>query len=137
MMPKKTNFSLDISNFAKKTGLNIDTVVRRFTLEIFSDVILLTPVDTGRARGSWTVGAYTLPAAYNDGEDKSGSEAIGKATTAVLGSDPGRSVFLASNLIYMPPLEYGSSQKAPRGMVRITLAKAQQTIDGVVKEVVR
>ena len=116
-----------------------------------SGVVLLTPVDTGRARSSWNVSV---------GEpDGSVSESVGKAPTASSAGSALRSlgvyqtVWIASGLPYIKVLEYGGypkdpvrgswdrgakewriksvggySKQAPRGMVRLTVAGIKEAL---------
>lgn len=63
-------------------------------LELNTRITESTPVDTGRARQSWTpIGFLRVGAPYQ----------------------------FTSNLEYIKPLEYGSSQQAPAGMLRINV----------------
>lgn len=126
-------FSFDIEAFAKKAEIKAEKAIRLIALKCFVEIVSMTPVDTGRAKGSWTASVYTMPTVFGSKEDKSGSETISKATAIVNSWNGEGSTFLASNLDYMPKLEYGWSQQSPKGMVRITMAKFQ----GIVRDAVR
>ena len=84
---------------------------KRSVVQAFTQTVMRTPVDTGRARNSWLLGQS------NDG-------GIGTVTVTINGQqipDIGGSILLYSNLPYMPPLENGWSGQAPQGMVKITV----------------
>ncbi len=102
-----------------------------------------TPVDTGFARSSWYVmlsGGEAAPAATRFEVDSAGSATDLK--TAATGGDPvaesigiiqearlGQTIWLVNNVPYIVRLEYGWSKQAPAGMVRLTLAAAQEIVD--------
>lgn len=106
------SFSLSVAAFCRKANLAPSLVARQVCNGLLEDIVRMTPVDTGRARGSWTVGIYTLPAQYNTGEDKSGGDTIIRGQNTISGFDLSRgSAFIVSNLEYMPVLEYGGYPK--------------------------
>jgi len=73
-----------------------DKVLRAVGLVANTRIAQRTPVDTGRARGGWQM-EHTRP-----------SSNVGRVT-------------ISNQVPYIIYLEYGSSQKAPQGMVRITM----------------
>lgn len=102
-------------------------LMRSVMLTGLTSLVLMTPVDTGRARGNWivTLGAATYR--YEDSFDPSGSGSLAKglSTTAELKANPFALVFLQNNLPYIEALEDGSSTQAPNGMVTVTIAKLE------------
>lgn len=92
-------------------------------LELFSSVILATPVDTGRARGNWQCSTDRPNLTTTDKQDKSGRETIRNMINKVNSSELESSLYLTNNLPYAVPLENGSSKQAPQGMVRKNLAR--------------
>ena len=83
----------------------------------------MTPVDTGRARGNWhcTVGT---PFA---GQDATG---IDGSIQAAIPRRAGSVVYLTNNVPYIQKLEYGGSQQAPAGMVRVSVALFEGVLNG-------
>lgn len=75
-------------------------------LELGNRVKESTPVDTGRAKGSWS---------------DNGAPVIG------------RSYRYSSNLEYIVPLEYGHSQQAPSGMLRINVRNWRSIVENQIK----
>ena len=104
---------MSFNDITQRIHQRIDTKVRSATIGVFSSVIRMTPVDTGRAKGNWQC---TI-----------GSPATGEAMTnemtmiATVPQHAGAKVYLTNNLPYIQKLEYGHSQQAPSGMVRISI----------------
>ena len=127
-------FSSMVNKFAKTAPEQANAVIRKSTLELFTDVVMDTPVATGRARGNWQV-SFGAPASGvldergdKENDNKTSSPTAGVVTDA-LNSDRTTSViFLTNNLPYIKKLEYGWSKKAARGMVRKNLLKANATL---------
>ena len=126
-------FSLDLSKFAKKAGVSFDLVVKKVVFDIYTRVAMQTAVDTGRARGGWQIGG-TMGSGQTEAKDKTptgtpnpGWGELGKikeliTKAQVIG-------YIYNNVEYIGPLEYGHSQQAPRGMVRVTLTEFQSFIN--------
>ena len=121
-------FALDIERFAQKTDQRLDLIVRKVALEIFSRVVQMTPVDTGRARANWGVGVNTMPTGTTDATE----DPTPDIESAVAAARAGDTIYLVNNLPYIGMLEYGGypegprtvggfSAQAPQGMVRVTL----------------
>ena len=126
-----------IKQWSDKTTKKMETLVRKVALDAFSEVILKTPVDSGRARGSWGVGVGTVNAGPHDNPDKSGDATIAAAASAVAGMQVGKVITLASNLPYIERLEYGYSKQAPGGMVRLTEQRWSPIVDKAVAQIAR
>jgi len=102
--------------------------------KMFNRIIEDTPVDTGFARASWwkavgVVGEHPSPPSKGS---------IGGLQRPLKGQVRlESSVFLANNTEYIERLEYGHSQQAPQGMVRVNLAESARFFDEARREVVR
>lgn len=122
------SFGSDMRSATKRIEDAHNKIARAATLDFFSGTIKDTPVDTGRARGGWTTGVGTEPAASPERLDTSGSA----ATSEVVAKTPqgaGQEVFMINSLPYIEELENGSSQQAPSGMVRRNLARVQRIVN--------
>lgn len=131
------SFSLDLRRFAEKARMNADQVVRKVTLDIARGVVLRTPVDTGRARSNWQFGDGQVPTGEVGAADPNGTATIAQLATQIDRTKAGGVTYLANNLPYILPLEYGYSQQAPAGMVRTTLTEYQQYIRNAVAQLSR
>lgn len=123
--------------WATKTERKMDLAVRKIALELFSRVILRSPVDTGRFRGNWMVAIGSIPSGTLDLNDKSGTATVSKATAATAGVKGGDVIYLVNNLPYGPRLEDGYSEQAPAGMVDLTVQEFQQVVRQIGAELVR
>jgi len=121
-------FTSDLSRFADKVGLDLGQLRRRFTLELKTKIELRTPVDTGRLRGSWAV-SDGKPSNFIPGEGTSG---VGPIEANF--SQPFDQSFITSNVPYVIAIEFGHSQQAPQGMVRVSMAELQTELEGAFSE---
>ncbi len=126
-----------IAAFQNSTNAKLDLAVRKIALELFSRVILRSPVDTGRFRGNWQVQVGNIPNGTLDLNDKSGTAAISAATAKTAGVVAGDVIYLANNLPYSIRLEEGHSQQAPTGMVALSVQEFQAIVRAVGIELVQ
>lgn len=118
-------FKAALGRFTRKANGRADTALRALALECLSRVVQRTPVDTGRARGGWTVG-IGAPKAGGDRLDPVGNETINAGAATIENARATDSVYITSNVPYIRRLEYeGHSPQAPNGMVRITVMELQ------------
>ena len=117
------SFTLDIKNFVEKAKKNPETVARQVSFKLFSAVIKASPVDTGRFRMNWQTAGAVAPSGVIDGTDKGGAAAIGDAASYIFAASDWNEFTLTNNLPYAERLEYGWSNQAPSGMVRVNVAR--------------
>lgn len=125
------SFSKDVRKWVNKTEERMEFVQRRTALEILMRLIQRTPVLTGRARGNWLVGVDRPPEGTVEYLDKDGSG--GFAMQKLMGVVKGRVIWIVNNLPYIWKLEYGSSDQAPQGMVRVTLAEFHRIVENAIR----
>lgn len=123
------SFALDVSKFVEKAKKNPEKVMRQVSIKLFSAIIKASPVDTGRFRMNWMASGGTPAPGITDATDKSGNKATGNATSFVLNASDWREFTLTNNLPYAQRLEYGWSQQAPQGFVRVNISRFQQLIN--------
>lgn len=127
-------FSKAIATFAKKTNARIDQVHRVVVFQIYRNVILRTPQDTGRARASWLIGDNVIPSTFHPEVPKGGHAAPPDFGAAARISGAGSITHITNNVPYIIALEEGHSQvQAPHGMMRITVAEIQAKFGGMVR----
>lgn len=135
LMSRETLKGIRITNFEKRAALfnerirrasqaaggNATTFLKRVMIDLLRKVIRRTPVDTGRARAAWA--PFLRAEGVNvrlSGDEKAIQEGIAKGEFVVQsGSKPG--ILVVNGVNYAIYLEYGSSSKAPEGMVRISM----------------
>ena len=86
---------------------------------------MMTPVDTGRARGNWQAAVGAPVDVEIDRLDPSGGETIAAASRALIGLGAFKTIFITNNVPYIQALENGNSKQAPAGMVAIALSEVE------------
>lgn len=122
------SFTSDTDRAVRKIIDAQDKIARAATIDFFSGTVKDTPVDTGRARGNWVTSVGSPAQGEIDREDKPGTTVIAEIV-AKTPEGAGQETFMSNSLPYIEALEYGSSQKAPDGMVRRNLARVQRIVD--------
>lgn len=115
-------FAKEVRRFARDAMDRSEDVFRVLAMEISREVILKTPVDSGRLRGNWqsTVNTSTPPATEN--VDPSGVSAISGSVATAARAKLGDTFILGNNLPYAERIEGGYSKvKSPAGMVAVTV----------------
>lgn len=108
------------------------TAIRKVAIDFLGSVIPKTPVDTGRARGGWQAYLIAQGVPVRVTSQKPGGGRAGAFSEAAVAqgiaegsyeeefSRTDAFVALINAVEYIVYLEYGSSDQAPAGMVRIT-----------------
>ena len=122
-------FAADLRKFAERTNKSLDDTCRGVAIKWFSSTVMSTPVDTGRLRGNWLVSQGSPITAELARFDKSGSIVQGEIVQSVGGV--GTVNYLTNNLPYAERIEYGWSNQAPSGMVRVNFARIKAIISEV------
>lgn len=130
-------FALDVKKWVDKTEGNLDLVVRKIALDMFRQIVIMSPVDTGRFKGNWQVAIGSVPTGTLTLNDKSGTATISRITAATLGLKAGQVITLVNNLAYARRLEYGYSKQAPGGMVRLTVTRFGAVVSQAAQSVAR
>jgi len=123
-----TSFSLDVKKFAEKAQKDADAAISKICLDLLSDIVLNTPVDTGRARANWftSIGAPSTATVEHEGAQSAAGVAISRSLDAVA-SAPRNIFWISNNLPYIYRLEFEQwSKQAPSGMVRLAINRAER-----------
>lgn len=114
-MNARGGWSIPPSAFAEVVEGELSKRVRAIALAMLGEIILRSPVDTGRFRGNNIVSiggpVYTTSAKV----DPTGNEALAQGRAAVSGLEPFTAVYIQNNLPYAQRLEDGHSKQAPPG----------------------
>jgi len=128
------SFTVQCQKWAEKLDINVSTVIRRCAAQLYSDIVMRWPVDTGYSRRNWQVSAdppptdvIGLPPKKVHGK-ASGVEAPlyspSGADTQIPTMPPDTMrIWLVNNVVYAERLENGWSKQAPQGCVRIAIAQ--------------
>lgn len=128
------SLSRDIKRFSEKARAAAEKIVRETEIELYSAVILQTPVDTGRARGNWFFSTDVPSDRVTDQADTSGQTTISVMQSEARSAKFPRAAILTNNLPYAIPLEEGSSAQAPAGMVRVNAKRAAAVVAAKIRE---
>lgn len=125
-------FRLEIDRELAAAAEDLKTIVAVLALDGLTRIVQRTPVDTGRARGNWTVSIGSEDFAQYQIEDRNGGATIQKGAAIIQTFDevPGfPSIFIQNNLPYIERLEDGySKQSPPNAMVALTLTELMAQI---------
>ncbi len=121
-MPFKVGPKKAIEDF---TGI-LELAMRKVLVDVDSDVVFGTRVDTGRARGGWTAGINS--SGGEGGLDPSGSATIAKITAAANRFKIGDTFVTSNNVPYIEFLENGHRSFAGDHMVSKALARVPARI---------
>lgn len=131
------SFADQVAAFTTKTEAKIEIAIRKIALDVFREVIMMSPVDTGRFRGNWQVAIGAMPTGTVELDDKAGTATLEKAQAEAMGLKAGETIFLINNLPYARALEYGLSQQAPGGMIRLTVQRWKPIVEAVGRELAK
>ena len=127
-------FNLQLDGFARKVGVAAGTVQKRVAFDLFGRIVRRTPVDTGRARGSWTIAVNqadraVLPPAPPRHKYPRPHVPVGITVK------PGDTIWISNNLPYITALEDGhSKQTPPHAMVALSIEEVQAKYDTLARE---
>jgi hypothetical protein len=143
------HWSVPFDVLAKKTKTDIETVIRAAAFKLFSDVVIRSPVDTGRFRANWNVSHNTIDTTVTENVQKDMMVKMEQVRSALLNIPIGGTFWLANSLPYALVLEYGMypnlptggedktiggySRQAPHGMVRISAREFAANVERAVR----
>ncbi len=117
-----------IENFSAKAQEKALKIFKKSIIDLTSDIISDTPVDTGRLKNNWfpSVGAaseQTAEATANEAGDRAGNFANSELTLD-------KTFYFTNNLPYAFRIEFEgwSKVKAPQGMVRRNAIRWKQIV---------
>lgn len=124
-MSKLSTFQSSLNNFGKDVYEEHGRVLKRMSRSIVTDVIMNTPVDSGRARGNWQLGVNSVPEGETGRLDKDGNVTLNECLSNLSKSRAGDKITITNNVPYIEALENGHSNQAPAGMVALAVEKAK------------
>ena len=127
-MATPEQFCLSLKRWTKQLNNEIAPLfVRKIALDLLGRLTKKSPVDTGRFLANWMVGIgspdeTTTESTTNDAMER--GAAVLTAYTSL------QKVYISNNLPYATALEHGHSQKAPHGMVAVSIAEISAHLKG-------
>lgn len=110
MMPVEnlSVFTLNLKEIAARVPAEMVTAIqKKIALTALASIVYRTPVDTGRARGSWQCGVGKIPVSQSKAIDKDGRATITAGEVVIDSLPPFDVLYIASNLSYIRWLEDG------------------------------
>jgi hypothetical protein len=112
----KDTLAMDIKKLAKQMDLSVDITTRKIALALFDGITQKTPVDTGRAKGNWNMNTAKPSQSVNLKAKTVQNPSLNKG-------DGLKDIWIVNNLDYIGVLENGYRQRAPVGMVALSVAE--------------
>lgn len=112
---------------------NVAQVMQIATVEFYRQVIISTPVDTGRARHGWNItigspsttvppeGKYSMPNITDHG------------LSTIISVSPEQVIYITNRVHYIEKLNAGSSRQAPARFVELAAERVQRGIKALAK----
>lgn len=125
-MAKSRGWSTPPSLFTGLVEEALTQRVRVIALAMLNEIVLRSPVDTGRFRGNNIVSVGAPVYASSENLDPSGSETIQRGLSAMSGLEPYTQVYIQNNLPYATALEDGHSNQAPGGVYAVSFNGVSQ-----------
>jgi hypothetical protein len=128
-------FTAQIGAFVEKAKGNTELVLRKVALEMFTRVVIKSPVDEGRFKSSWLVAINSVPQGVPGTIDKTGAPSFERIQATVPLTKVGDTITMVSNLPYSQKLEYGHSSQAPSGVIRVTIMEWNNVVSNAAQAV--
>lgn len=125
-MARTGGWSTPPSLFAGVVEEQLTQRVRVIALAMLNEIVLRSPVDTGRFRGNNIVSIGSLVYTNTASLDPSGGETINRGLSVMSGLEPFTQVFIQNNLPYSVSLETGHSTQAPNGVYGLAFASVAE-----------
>ena len=108
------------TRFTKTVSGDIEKQTKRFSLILLRNLVLRSPIDSGRFRNNWLVGLN-----QKDGRQlkSTGNQAVQRGSQKIKSHKAGGSVWISNNLPYARRLNEGWSQQAPANFVEKAIAR--------------
>jgi hypothetical protein len=125
-MAKSRGWSTPPSLFAGVVEEALAQRVRVIALAMLNEIVLRSPVATGRFRGNNLVSVGAPVYSSIEAVDKSGGDTIQRGLSVMSGLEPFTQVFIQNNLPYAQALEDGHSKQAPGGIYAVSFHGVSQ-----------
>lgn len=121
------------AEIARITRKNVSKVMQIATVEFYRQVIIATPVDTGRARNGWNItvgtpseiippeGNYSMPNIAQHGYE------------TIISVTPDQVIYITNRVHYIEKLNGGSSRQAPARFVELAAGRVQEGVKRLVR----
>ena len=120
-------FNQHIRDFMRKSNLSADVILRKFAFDLLARIIRKMPVKFGRARAGWYVAFESLGGVgiYRGTPEEAKGKGEGSFTDHTKGYLD-KWIEIVNGVEYIIFLEYGWSQQAPFGFVRLSMREMRK-----------
>ena len=127
-------FRADIERLCQELDASIPKLIKLIALDIANMVVEGNPVDTGYSRSQWRIGINAPDTTVSGTRPRN---AKGQYTTITAPQlditrlsqlSPNDHVFVTNSVDYVQFLEEGTSQQAPNGFIRLSVAQAEAKV---------
>lgn len=127
------SLSSDLAKISARNKQKLLKVAQNSLMRVGGSVVAKSPVDSGRFKNNWVAayGAADTTTTNNNAKTAFGVEGgvvIGRLKAKLNGLDVGQVFYFTNSLPYAERLEYGWSEQAPGGMVRLSVANWQTIV---------
>lgn len=120
------DFARRMRKIAANLEGNSEELIKRVALAVDSNVVIATPVDSGRARSNWQAAIGTPT--RSKVEPRSAAATIAEAQGVIEGYREGDTIYLSNNLPYIRRLNEGWSAQAPKSFVQIAILNGLKAV---------
>lgn len=134
------SFAFRIRRRGRQVEEGVNKVKRQVALVVDREVVLETPVDTGRARSNWIASIaspifddrepYAAGSHLGKAERGNAQAAMGQAQGVISRVRPGDDIYISNNVKYIGLLNDGSSAQAPSGFVQSAVIRGAGVVKG-------
>lgn len=122
------SLTTDLQKIAARNKQKLLKVAQNSLMRVGGSIVAKSPVDSGRFKNNWLAAYGAADTSTTESIDKSGSQAIGRLDAKLNGLAAGQVFYFTNSLPYAERLEYGWSEQAPSGMVRLSVANWQTIV---------
>lgn len=122
------SLTTDLQKIAARNKQKLLKVAQNSLMRVGGPIVLKNPVLSGRSRANWMSSYGSADTSTTEAVDPSGSQSIGRLEAKLNGLVVGQYFYFTNSLPYAERLEYGWSEQAPGGMVRLSVANWQTIV---------
>ena len=124
-----------LRRFQERNERRVKSVMRMATVEVYRELMVASPVDTGNFRWNWWCQVNGVTTRYEQHENK-GID-LNRPITVFSNFDMKDSLFICNSTPYGKRLNEGWSGQAPARFVEITVSGVQNKVNKIVNEAIR
>jgi len=131
----------DLFKTADNIPKNVNKIIRLIALAIDQQLVISTPVDTGRARSNWIVSTVDFPrlvrapfapgSGLGKGETQNAKAALDHGKSVIRSSKEGDAIYISNNVDYILDLNNGTSAQAPKFFIEAAILNGMKAGDRI------